>query len=173
MGSSVGTFNGVGTGSFSGSFSGSFRGDGSQLTGITANASAGGSNTNIQFNKSNVLSGSSTLSYDYDNNITIIQTGVKHKTYRLTSSSYNVQVDDYRIGVPYTLTGSVTIYLPNCQLVQGQEFSIKDEGGNASINNIVLQPSGSQKIDGQSNAIIAVNYTSIKLYNDANNWFIE
>jgi len=157
----------------SGTFTGTFIGDGTLVNGVTADVLAGGNDTVIQFNKETVLTGSSVLTYDYTNNVVNLQTGVKHKTTRLTGSSYTILHDDFRIGVPYTVTGTVDIYLPDCANVSGQEFTIKDEGGNCQVNNITLYPSGSQTIDGEDSLIININYTSLKFYNNNNNWFIE
>ena len=42
-----------------------FIGDGSNLTGITATASPGGSDTQVQFNSGSSLGGSSNLTFDY------------------------------------------------------------------------------------------------------------
>ena len=43
----------------------------------------------------------------------------------------------------------------------GITFTIKDSGGNAGTNDIVIEPNGSQKIDGASAAKITANYGAI------------
>jgi hypothetical protein len=40
----------------------------------------------------------------------------------------------------------------------GITFTIKDSGGNGGTNNVVIQPSGSQKIDGANQAKIQADY---------------
>jgi hypothetical protein len=96
------------------------------------------------------------------------------KTYRLTSSAYTASIDDYRIGVKYTLTGSVEIQLPLISAAGELEYKFKDEEGNAKKQNITIIASGSDLIDGDVNAILNRNYMAIGLYNDGvSNWYIE
>ena len=153
---------------------GSFIGDGSGLTGVTATSTPGGPNTSIQFNKSGSTSGSADLTYDYDSKVLNIQSGIKHKTTRVTSSSYIVQQSDYRVGVKYSTTGSCIIQLPLISETTNQEFKFKDEEGNASLNPIFIVVSGSNLIDGQTTGSIDGDYHAINIYNDGiNGWFIE
>ena len=50
---------------------------------------------------------------------------------------------------------------------------IKDEGGNAGTNNIVIGLTGSDTIDGASSQTISTDYCVIALYNNnATGWFI-
>jgi cytoskeletal protein CcmA (bactofilin family) len=96
------------------------------------------------------------------------------KTYRLTAASYTASASDYRIAVRYTDTGSVAIQLPLISEVGELEYKFKDEEGNAQINRITITASGSDLIDGDSNAILNRNYMAIGLYNDGvSNWYIE
>jgi hypothetical protein len=95
-------------------------------------------------------------------------------TYRLTSSFYTASASDYRIGVRYTQTGSVEIQLPLIANAGEIEYKFKDEEGNAKKNNITIVASGSDLIDGDTNAILNRNYMAIGLYNDGvSNWYIE
>lgn len=99
---------------------------------------------------------------------------ISNTTYRLTSSLYTASAADYRIGVKYTLTGSVSIQLPLISNVGEIEYKFKDEEGNAKKNSITIVASGSNLIDGDVNAILNRNYMAISLYNDGvSNWFIE
>ena len=99
---------------------------------------------------------------------------ISNTTYRLTSGTYTASAADYRIGVKYTLTGSVSIQLPLISNVGEIEYKFKDEEGNAKGNNITITPSGSNLIDGSANTILNRNYTAISLYNDGvSNWFVE
>ena len=96
------------------------------------------------------------------------------KTYRLTTSSYTASLNDYRIGIRYTQTGSVSIQLPLIATAGEIEYRFKDEEGNADANNITLVASGSDLIDGTATAILDRNYIAIGLYNDGiSNWYIE
>jgi hypothetical protein len=108
------------------------------------------------------------------NGNTTLNGAVSFKTYRLTSSAYTASVDDYRIGVKYTLTGSVEIQLPLIATAGKIEYKFKDEEGNAKKQNITIIASGSDLIDGDVNAILNRNYMAIGLYNDGvSNWYIE
>jgi hypothetical protein len=96
------------------------------------------------------------------------------KTTRITSSIYTASVADYRIGIRYTDTGSVSIQLPLISSVGQLEYRFKDEEGNSTVNAITLVASGSNLIDGSATAILRRNYISIGLYNDGvSNWYIE
>ena len=85
-----------------------------------------------------------------------------------------MSLDDYRIGVRYTQTGSVSIQLPLIATAGEIEYKFKDEEGNAALNNITIVASGSDLIDGDTTAIMNRNYMAIGLYNDGvSNWHIE
>lgn len=99
---------------------------------------------------------------------------ISNITYRLTSSAYTASLTDYRIGVRYTQTGSVSIQLPLISTSGEIEYKFKDEEGNARRNNITLIASGSDLIDGDINAIMNRDYMALGLYNDGiSNWFLE
>lgn len=96
------------------------------------------------------------------------------KTFRLTGSAYTASATDYRIGVRYTDTGSVSIQLPLISKVGQIEYKIKDEEGNATVNNITLVASSSNLIDRSSTAVLRRDYIAVGLYNDGvSNWYIE
>lgn len=95
-------------------------------------------------------------------------------TTRLTAATYTASLTDYRIGVRYTQTGSVSIQLPLITDAGEIEYKFKDEEGNSKKNNITIIASGSDLIDGDVNAIMNRNYMAIGLYNDGvSNWYIE
>lgn len=103
-----------------------------------------------------------------------IDSGITTKTTRVTSSAYTASASDYRIGVRYTATGPVTIQLPSISAVGRLDYKFKDEGGNASLNNITIVASGGDLIDGSSTAVLNQNYIARGLYNDGvSNWYIE
>lgn len=93
----------------------------------------------------------------------------------LISSSYDLKYTSYFIGVDtQNATASITINLPLASgSISGRTFLIKDETGNCDNNNIILQPSGSDTIDGQSFITIESPYASLNLYTDGlSRWFI-
>ena len=91
------------------------------------------------------------------------------------SSSYTVLSSDYRIGIVYSLTGSLNIQLPLISNVSATtEYKFKDEEGNALQYNQHIISSGSDVIDGSPTASLSGNYHSFALYNDGiGKWFIE
>ncbi len=69
-------------------------------------------------------------------------------------------------------SGSViTASLPAANTyIAGQRLSFKDVGGSGSVNNIAIQPSGSETIDGSTAGItITTNYGAIELFSNGVN----
>ncbi len=91
----------------------------------------------------------------------------------VNTATYTVAGGDYLLGVTYTATGAVTINLPAAATVgAGAMFVIKDEGGSASLNNITIDPNGTEQIDGQATYTINTDGGSVTIYTDGSNWFI-
>ena len=74
------------------------------------------------------------------------------------TSNFNIQ--DSQVFLVDTNGSVVTGSLPAVSSTDevGLTFTIKDSGGNAGTNDIIIEPNGSQKIDGASAAKIAINY---------------
>lgn len=90
----------------------------------------------------------------------------------VTSSTYTATENDNVIGVNFA--GTVTITLPDATTLQsGSELTVVDESGNASSNNITLDGSGSQTINGSLTATINLDYMSLTVYTDGSNWFVK
>jgi hypothetical protein len=107
---------------------------------------------------------------DVNNNVTSISTGVVFNRVSVTSN-YTITKSNYIIGVDST-GGSVTVTLPDAgTLSSGQVFVVKDEGGDAFNNNILISASGSQKINNTNTAVLQVPYVSIQLYCDGTSKF--
>ena len=88
----------------------------------------------------------------------------------VTSSSYNITLNDYYIGVNYA--GAVTITLPKANK-EGRVFIVKDELGEASKGTnryITILPSGTDLIDGRDKAILAYDYGSLTFVWKGNSW---
>jgi hypothetical protein len=86
------------------------------------------------------------------------------------TTSYTATSSDYYIG----MSNGGTVTIPQgATLTRGKIYNIKDESGLAGINaayNIVIQMSGPDTIDGQSNAYIQLAWTSVNLmWTGANN----
>lgn len=150
-----------------------FVGDGSGLTNISAdNIAAQGPVYSIQFHDSadGDLTGSSNLIFQ--NDILSINGGLTLSR-REANASITLSTTDYYIGVD-TVNNPVLLTLPGAQsLNNGQTYVVKDEGGAANTNNITIQASGSQTIDGQNSVILESPYASIQLYcNGLNKFYI-
>ena len=150
-----------------------FIGDGSGLSNISADSvDAQGPVHSIQFHDpvDNDFTGSANLIFQ--NNILSINGGLTLSR-RETNSSITLSTTDYYIGVD-TANNPVSLTLPGAQsLNNGQTYVVKDEGGAASTNNITIQASGSETIDGQNSVILESPYASIQLYcNGVNKFYI-
>lgn len=93
--------------------------------------------------------------------------GIVVKRLRI-SSSQTITSNNYYIGVDsFTPSGSVTVTLPDAATLEdGQVFVIKDEGGKADLYNVLIEGSGSQKIDNQNQVVLESPHASLTLYCD-------
>ena len=75
------------------------------------------------------------------------------------TSNYTANVGDYYIGV----NGARKVTLPlGSSISVGKSYVVKDEAGNASATSVLLQASGSDVIDGNSNVVtMALNNISL------------
>jgi len=94
----------------------------------------------------------------------------------IAQSPYTALVTDDIIAVQ-SGGGSITINLPNIGLLgttnNYKKYIIVDEGGAASVNNIIINAFAGQNIIGNSTIIINGNYNSTTIYSDGNNsWFV-
>jgi trimeric autotransporter adhesin len=89
-------------------------------------------------------------------------------------ATFTALVTDRIIGVTRTTTGTALINLPSAALYpSGYQITIMDEGLNASTNNITIDASGTQTINGSLTAIINVSGDSRTIYsNGVDAWFI-
>lgn len=88
----------------------------------------------------------------------------------ITGATYTAKAGDRVIGV--NRAGAVTITLPSAEVRKGRVYTIKDESGGASSNNITVDTEGAETIDGAATDVINVNYESKGYYSDGTNWFI-
>jgi hypothetical protein len=81
-----------------------------------------------------------------------------YNTNYITSSTYAISnTTDYYVGVNCATSSTITLPYANT----GMAFVIKDESGNAGSNPITISPSGSDKIDNDGSAILAINNGSL------------
>jgi hypothetical protein len=89
------------------------------------------------------------------------------------TTSYTALTSDSYIG----MSNGGTVTIPQgATLTRGKMYTVKDESGKAGVNqayNIIIQMTGADTIDGQSNAYIQLAYTSVNLmWTGANNRWV-
>jgi hypothetical protein len=101
--------------------------------------------------------------------------GEKHASVHAQTGTANVitaTVNNYYIGVDCS-GAAKTVNLPAAATAgQGFVLVVKDESGSAATNNITLQASGAENIDGTNTKLIAANYGSYSLMCSGSAWFI-
>jgi len=150
-----------------------YYGDGQYLTNIgggAGSATGQGPAGSLQFvTGSGGISGSAKVLYDYGNDVLTLNTGLIHNRTGI-SSNYTASITDYILAVTSV---PLEIELDAVSFAEGQVVMVKDETGTASgVNTIILNPSASQTVDGESSATIDSPYGSIFLYSNGTNWFI-
>lgn len=149
-----------------------FIGDGSQLTGITGSGTnALGPTNSIQLKQDNGnISGSNSLFFE--NNILSIGGGLTLSR-RYSTTSITASTSDFYIGLNST-NSPLSVRLPSADLLNdGQAYVLKDEGGAANTNNITIEASGSNTIDGKNSIVLESPYASVQLYcNGADKYYI-
>jgi hypothetical protein len=89
---------------------------------------------------------------------------------KTVSDDYNILNTNYYIGVTDT-SAPRSLVLPVTGVSKDQVFIINDESGLAGTNNITVTVQGGALINGQSSAIIDLNYESISFIFDGTNYF--
>jgi hypothetical protein len=94
----------------------------------------------------------------------------------VNSTPYTILNDDESIGVD-TSTIAITVTLPQISTIglnNYKKYFIVDENGNAFTNNITINTTGGDTINGNSSYIINTNYETVSLYsNGSSNWHIH
>jgi predicted hotdog family 3-hydroxylacyl-ACP dehydratase len=88
-----------------------------------------------------------------------------------SSVTQSAAIGDNLIGVTAVTAGSQIDLFDASDVGAGYLLSIKDESGNAGTNNVIIDASGSQTIDGAATVTITVGYGSLEIYSDGANWF--
>ena len=87
----------------------------------------------------------------------------------LTTGTTTLTTGYVILGFTGTTGGTVTI--SSSDAAMGRMFIIKDQGGNAGTNNIVIDTEGVETIDGAASVTITDNYGVVRLYSDGSNLF--
>jgi hypothetical protein len=152
-----------------------YYGDGRYLTNVTASAIMAGDGPigSLQFRVdnpiTNEISGTTKVSYSINDNSLTINGGLVHSRVSV-SSSHTASSENYIIGVSAVPTN---ILFNATDFSAGQTLIVKDESGQASsATSVILNPSGSQTIDGAPAIYLESPYGSVFLYTDGSDWFI-
>jgi hypothetical protein len=152
-----------------------YYGDGRYLTNVTASAIMAGDGPigSLQFRVdnpiTNEISGTTKVSYSINDNSLTINGGLVHSRVSV-SSSHTASSENYIIGVSAVPT---SILFNATDFSAGQTLIVKDESGQASsATSVILNPSGSQTIDGAPAIYLESPYGSVFLYTDGSDWFV-
>ncbi len=88
------------------------------------------------------------------------------------SGSSPVNADGSKFVGADTSSDSAALVLLDAIKEEGREIIIKDESGNASINNITISTESTTLIDGSASLTMSTDYEVVRLYCDGSNWFI-
>lgn len=71
-----------------------------------------------------------------------------------------------------TTSAAVTVTLPDATVNRGLTITIKDSNGTAATNNITINTTSSQQIDGATSKVISTNYLSYALQSNGTGWLV-
>ena len=94
---------------------------------------------------------------------------------KVVADDYTIKDQDYLVGIQSdTLTSSITLTLPAAtNLLNGQTFVIKDEGGAAHTHPVTIACAGDDVVDGTNQVVLESPYASIQIYcNGVGKYFI-
>lgn len=130
-------------------------------TKITIDDTTGG--RNIQLNATNLT--------QVNSNRILLNGSVQFKRTAVNNADYVIPATDYLISME-NLSASRTVTVPDASTIfAGRTFIIKDADGLAATWNIVLDPAGTDTIDGAATMTMATNYQSVTLMSDGvSNW---
>lgn len=94
---------------------------------------------------------------------------VTYEVTEVTGATHTVTTED-TILCNRTTTGTVTITLPAGASHPNGRCTIKDKKGDASTNNVIINPDGAETIDGSSSLTVAVNYGAAALQFNGTEW---
>lgn len=104
---------------------------------------------------------------------TILGAGQKVARTATSTTPYTVLVSDYYIAIDCS-GGAKTAVLPAAATVgAGTVYIFKDVTGNAAANNITIDGSGAETIDGAATLVMNTNYQSVTLISNGTNWEVN
>ena len=107
--------------------------------------------------------------YGDGSKLTGINAGISYSR-RVINSNATASVNDVLLGVSGST--AIQIRLPSASgYTSGQYFTVKDESGNANVNNITILITGSDTIDGQPSIVLESPYAAVNIYTNGSNKF--
>jgi hypothetical protein len=85
------------------------------------------------------------------------------------TANYTATATDYTI-ICNNTSGAITISLPAASGCAGRIYNIKKSS--AALNNVVIDPNGSETIDGAATRTLTVQYEGVLIQSDGSNWFV-
>jgi hypothetical protein len=91
---------------------------------------------------------------------------------RTISASTTAAATDYTLLINQVAANPVTVSLPTCVTANGRVYNVKKI--DATTSTVVIDPNGSQTVDGNATTGISIQYESLQVQCDASstNWFI-
>tara|TARA_R100000808_G_C2155313_1_gene167460 strand:- start:2811 stop:3224 length:414 start_codon:yes stop_codon:yes gene_type:complete len=99
-----------------------------------------------------------------------IEGGIRLKS-RDINGNYNIVSTDYMIAVN-TSQGAYSVTLPSASTNAGRMIIIKDETGNANTNNITINRSGTDMIDGNTNFVLNTPKSAVVFCCTGTTWLV-
>ena len=143
-----------------------------------AAASGGGASIVVKEEGSNLTTGVTSLNFvgtsvtatNSGDDVTVSIGGAIDYSRTVVTTHITSSYTDRILGV--NATASLDIRLPAASgFSAGQYLVIKDDGGNADSNNIVVKTAGSDTIDGLSSIILDSPYAAVNVYSNGTNKF--
>lgn len=114
------------------------------------------------------LKSNGVVKYNFNSEVQLLA-GLKMNRTAVTTSPYTVLLSDHLLGVD--TSGARTLNLPAvADAGAGKEYIIKDETGTAGANNITIDGSGAETIDGAATLVINTNYGKARIYCTGSAW---
>lgn len=107
---------------------------------------------------------------DFGGDVTF-QSAQKVKVTSISSSTYTIASADYFLAIN-TSSNTVTLTMPAASSNSGRVLKIKDVGGNAASNNVIINRAASDTIDGSASVVLESPYAAITLVCNGTGWFI-
>lgn len=108
----------------------------------------------------------------WDENGLTLNRGLVTPPVTVSDANYTAIVSDLIISY-ITLSAARTVALPAvANVTNGKRYIVNDETGTASAFNIIIDPSGSETINGATTFVIGVDYGSVEFEKRGSAWFI-